>query len=474
MNEITENFEDLVGKTIRTVTNQEYTLKKMVGQGGQGVVFEDESGKRMIKLYYRSGCNLIDETTLERLEYISKVKKPKNFVKIFDIIEKPYIGYVMEKVEEYTPLNSYLHPPKEVNTTEEFVAWYNRGLGLRERLFLGYIIAKAFGELEKSNLAYCDISGNNVLVKIEPSTASVKMIDIDNIYLSGKKSRASVLGTPRYIAPEVIRQEHNPDSFSDNYSLAVLLFQLLRIGHPYISDDILDGTPEDEENALAGHCDYVNDENSTNMLPASFVLTEKLKELFKKAFVDGKNNRMARPSAREFEFALLDASNKTIQCPSCHAYHYPQPKNNWLCPWCDSLSKPQARLNFYDLWIESQEEKKRTLVNSYILRDNEKNHIKNFYIFSSDSMKTSENFVTIPKNEEGYWVYNEFSKTGIQVRNVETQQFIKVDDKDDPYLLNNGDEIWFDINKNDYVIYNGKKYSIFRIARFVLESKPEE
>ena len=89
-------------------------------------------------------------------------------------------------------------------------------------------------------------------------------------------------------------------------------------------------------------------------------------------------------------------------------------------------------------------------------------------------MKTSENFVTIPKNEEGYWVYNEFSKTGIQVRNIETQQFIKVDDKDDPYLLNNGDEIWFDINKNDYVIYNGKKYSIFRIARFVLESKPDE
>ena len=44
-------------------------------------------------------------------------------------------------------------------------------------IFLGYIIAKAFGELEKSNLSYCDISGNNILIKIAKG-ASVEMINL--------------------------------------------------------------------------------------------------------------------------------------------------------------------------------------------------------------------------------------------------------------------------------------------------------
>ena len=71
MNEISEK---LTGHTIKTVDNKEYTLGKMVGCGGQGVVFENESGSKMIKLYYPSNSDAIDKSTLERLEFIQKVK----------------------------------------------------------------------------------------------------------------------------------------------------------------------------------------------------------------------------------------------------------------------------------------------------------------------------------------------------------------------------------------------------------------
>lgn len=205
------------------------------------------------------------------------------------------------------------------------------------------------------------------------------MIDVDNIYVAGK-GNAAILGTPRYIAPEVIGRQKNPDVLSDNYSLAVILFELLRVGHPYISDEILDGSPEDEEAALAGKYDYVTDENSTNMLPADIVLTDKLKKLFRRCFVDGKRNRMARPSAQEFEFALLEASNKVIKCPSCGAWHYPRKTGRIYdgCPWCDAPSKPEARLNFYDILCEGEDYKngkpidgstQGKLVNTYILRE---------------------------------------------------------------------------------------------------------
>ena len=176
-------------------------------------------------------------------------------------------------------------------------------------------------------------------------------------------------------------------TLSDNYSLAVILFELLRVGHPYVSDDVLDGTPEDEEAALAGKTDYVNDEKSTNMLPADIVLTDKLKELFRRCFVDGKKNRMSRPSATEFEHALLEASNKLIKCPSCGAWHYPRKNGREYegCPWCDKPSRTEALLNFHDVLYEGDnyryaevvgDNKSGKLVNSYILKKSMKNHVK--------------------------------------------------------------------------------------------------
>lgn len=470
-------MQNLTGEIIITTDGKKYKLGKLAGYGAQGVVYEDESRNKMIKLYYPTGSNVVDEDIFDRLRFIRNVKMPPNFVKIIDLVDSPYLGYVMEKVKDHKPLNSYLIPDKDLS----FAEWYNNGRGFRERIFIGYIIAKAFGELEKKNLSYCDISGNNILVKVDNKTASVKMIDVDNIYVAGRGT-ASVLGTPRYIAPEVISRQMNPDVLSDNYSLAVILFELLRVGHPYISDDVLDGTPDDEEAALAGKYDYVTDENSTNMLPADVVFTEKLKDLFKRCFVDGKHNRMARPSAQEFQFALLEASNKIIKCPSCGAWHYPR-KNGKVyegCPWCDEQSKPNARLNFYDVLTEGNDyrtgktvdgSKQGKLVNSYILREG-KNQIKSLYVLRYDDpakeTRSGENYMTIAKNDKGYWASNELSKEGIVVKRFRTGEYIPVETKK-PILLENGDYIYFELNVTIKV--GGKIYSFIRMARFMEEKQ---
>lgn len=408
-------------------------------------------------------------------------------------MNEPYVGYVMEKVVDHKPLNSYLIPDQEMSFSE----WYNKGLGFRERIFIGYIIAKAFGALEKANLSYCDISGNNILVKTGGKTASIKMIDTDNIYVAGKGT-AAVLGTPRYIAPEVISRQKNPDVLSDNYSLAVILFELLRVVHPYISDDILDGTPEDEEAALAGKYDYITDDNSTNMLPADVVLTDKLKSLFQRCFVDGKRNRMVRPSAQEFEFALLEASNKVIKCPSCGAWHFPRKTGKVYdgCPWCDSVSKPEARLNFYDVLTEGNDYRRGKtidgtpqgkLVNSYILREG-KNQIKSLYVLRYDdpskATRAADNYFSIAKTVDGYWAYNEFSKSGIVIRKLRSGTYtVKTARgtatkkcKEGEYInlgnheavkLENGDYIYFELNVT--IEIGGEKYSFIRMARFLEE-----
>lgn len=468
-------MQNLSGETIISADGKKYKLGKIAGYGAQGVVYETEDVSKMIKLYYPKGLNIIDSDILERLSFIKHVNIPPNFVAIHELIEHPYVGYVMDRVIDHRPLNKYLIPDNKLSFSE----WYNQGLGFRERIFIGYLIAKAFGSLERSNLSYCDISGNNILVKIS-NGASVKMIDVDNIYVAGR-GNATVLGTPRYIAPEVIRRQKNPDVLSDNYSLAVIIFELLRVGHPYISDDVLAGSPEDEEAALAGKFNYVTGNNSTNMLPADIVLTEKLNELFRKCFIDGKIKRMARPSAQEFELALLEASNKIIKCLSCGAWHYPRKTGRVYdgCPWCDAPSKPKARLNFYDVLCESECYRKGTpvdgssqgkLVNSYILREG-KNQIKSFYILRADSpaksSRAGDNYLTIAKDSKGYWAYNEFLQDGIVLKKYRTGEYQRLDNNK-AILLDNGDAIYFEMNVTIEV--GGKQYSFIRMARFMEET----
>ena len=467
-------MQNLTGETIITVNGIKYKLGKLAGYGAQGVVYEDTTGSKMIKLYYPTSLKTLDDEIIERLYFIKDVKMPPNFVTVLDIIVSPYIGYVMKKVEGHKPLNKYLIPDNRLSFSE----WYNQEYGLRGRIFIGYIIAKAFGELEKINLSYCDISGNNILVKIGKA-ASIKMIDIDNIYVAGKGS-AAVLGTPRYIAPEVVTRKKNPDILSDNYSLAVLIFELLRVGHPFISDSIIDGSPEDEEAALVGKIDYVTDNNSKNMLPEDIVLTEKLKGLFKKCFVNGKKNRIERPSAKEFEFALLEASNKVIKCPECDAWYYPRKigKEYEPCPWCGAISKPKAWLNFYDILTEGDDYRTGTivdrekLVNTYILREG-KNIVKSLYILRYDDpskeKRSAENYMTIAKDKNGYyWAYNEFNKGGIVVKKYNTGEYLEIINK--KYIqLNSGDCIYYEINekKSITVKVGGKDYSFVRMARFL-------
>jgi DNA-binding helix-hairpin-helix protein with protein kinase domain len=456
-----KKMKNMSGQTITAISGNKYTLTEEAGRGGQGVVYNETSGKQMIKLYYPGGAPQIDGDMVEKLKNITRVKMPKNFVKIYDLIESPYVGYVMNKVDEHVPLNSYLIPPGGGKMAQ----WYNAGLGFRGRLLLGYFIARAFEELSADNVAYCDISGNNILVKVTVSGAktgmSVRMIDIDNIYVAGRGA-ASVLGTPRYIAPEIISKEKHPDVLSDNYSLAVILFELLRAGHPYVSDEISDGTPEEEEAAHAGKTEYVTDANSKKMLPADVVFTGKLKELFGRCFVEGKNNRIVRPRAKDFQFALLEASNKIIKCRSCGAWHYPRKNNNkYECPWCDAVSEPKAVLRFYDRLEKTTEAEDNKIsdkqVNSYMLREGI-NQIKNFYVLPTDE---AEDYLIIAKDDKGYHVSNKFDKEGIRIKSKASGMFSDLG-KQESLTLRSEDEIHF-----VEFSFNDKGYKYARVAKFM-------
>jgi DNA-binding helix-hairpin-helix protein with protein kinase domain len=96
---------------------------------------------------------------------------------------------------------------------------------------LGTELADSFLSLHNEGLCYRDISFGNVF--FDPSSGRPLICDNDNVGIDGV-SPSAVLGTRRFMAPEIVRREAGPSTDTDLYSLSVLLFYLLMVGHPLV------------------------------------------------------------------------------------------------------------------------------------------------------------------------------------------------------------------------------------------------
>ncbi len=475
-------MQDLEGKVIQTADGNKYVLTEIEGEGAQGVVYNEASDKYLFKLYNKSNP-VVEQKKLNKLRWLIKQDYPTEFIKPIELVEEPYVGYMMKKVKKHVSLNKLLVPSKDVSFSE----WYNNETGgLRRRLYLAYKIAMQFAMLHDSNRAYCDISGNNILVFEDPKVASICMIDIDNIYIPGGDS-GNVLGTSRYMAPEIIKKQLPPDIFTDDYSLAVIIFELLRIGHPYVGDIVDDGTPEQQTQAYLGLYPYVDDEEtdlnrSTQMLPKEVTFTKHLNQLFKQTFVDGKENRMKRSSARDFAIACLEASNRVMKCPDCGCWFIAKPdsKKQYVCPWCDSVNEKPLFLQFKDRYSVTVNDKDNlkldnadVTVNSFVLRDemNEvtNNYISNFYIKRNKFAKPVERYFVIRKAMDGKFYLINSQNNELYLQKKGEQKIRQILDGDDPIEINRGDRIFFEDIKHleKKNISDKEKAVLFRYAKVI-------
>lgn len=449
-------MQDLEGKVIQTTEGTKYILTEIAGEGAQGVVYNEASDKFLIKLYEKSNP-IQNENRFNKLKWLIKQDYPDQFIRPLELIETPYVGYVMEKVKGHSTINKLLVPSRDVPFSE----WYNKQTGgLRRRLFLAYKIAMQFALLHDTNRAYCDISGSNILVNTDPTVASICMIDIDNIYIPGGDS-GNVLGTSRYMAPEIMNRQVSPDIFTDAYSLAVILFELLRVGHPYVGDMVEDGTPEQQAQAYLGLYPYEDDPStdinrSSQMLPIDVVTTKTLRKLFARTFVQGKEDRMMRTSAREFALACLEASNRVMKCPDCGCWHIAKANENrqYICPWCDAVNERPLFLQFKDRYSVSKSTKSKerevfneTPVYSFVLRDEKNeitnNYISNMYIRRDKFSKPVESYFTVRKAKDGkFYLLNPGNKELYLLKRGQ-REYLPVRSNTKPVILEKHDRIFF-------------------------------
>ncbi|MDQ0109442.1 serine/threonine protein kinase [Chitinophaga terrae (ex Kim and Jung 2007)] len=239
-------------------------------------------------------------------------------------------------------------------------------------------IARGVKRLHAAGLAHSDLSYKNVL--IDPISRSAAIIDIDGLVVPGLFP-PEVIGTPDFIAPEVLATRHLdksdpgrklPNRLTDLHALAVMIYMYLLHRHPLKGgkvhdldtekDDLLSmgekalfiEHPEDVSNRPK--LDHVHPNDlpwaDVNKLPLA-VTGPYLKELFYKAFVTGLHQPAERPPADMWEQALLKTTDLMQPCanPACEQKWYVfDNTNSPKCPFCGTPHR--GTLPVLDLYYE--------------------------------------------------------------------------------------------------------------------------
>ena len=335
------------GAVVRDIEGRRYRLVAQLNDGGrQGVVFTTEDAKTLVKVRvpprsrdsqdFRQQLRLLTRRNLE----IDALVLPRA------VLDEPYLGYVMDLINDAMPLGELVYPKTPSKT------WHVDTGGLRRRLRIGAELARTMRQIHSNGLCYVDLSWENVLVPLDPKTTSIKLIDPDNLSVPGT-SLAEVMGSPGFIAPEILKESRLPNHASDRWSLAVAIFYLLVLNHPFFGDQVLKGEPELEEMAFLGELPFIDSKDQNRLsagLPVGRALTRKLRELSRQTFEAGVTDPWARPSPEEWLSALQEAGDQTALCPQCGATTYLSEIRGtpFVCDWCGQTSDRPIELGFFD------------------------------------------------------------------------------------------------------------------------------
>lgn len=203
---------------------------------------------------------------------------------------------------------------------EKEVRWFTGGKASRfvprdeagtllTRLQVAVRVARAVRRLHMAGLAHADLSHKNVLV--DPRTGDACIIDIDSLVVPGI-APPSVLGTPGYIAPEVLAGGAHPSIATDRHALAVLIYELLLQRHPLQGRRVNStrSAEEDERLSMGARALFVEHPTDRSNPPAAplerpyTALGPALAQCVERTFVEGLHAPARRADAADWERAL--------------------------------------------------------------------------------------------------------------------------------------------------------------------------
>ena len=291
---------------------------ELLGAGGQGEVYRVavEGGELALKWFFPAMATPEQRAAMELL--VRKGPPNASFLWPIEIATAPGVagfGYVMRLRDRR--FKSILDLMKRrVEPTFQTLA------------LAGVNLSHNFLQLHAQGLCYRDISFGNA--HFDPDTGEVLVADNDNVAVTGA-GVLGVLGTPRFMAPEVVRGEAMPSTETDLFSLAVLLFYMLMMHHPlegrreheircldlpamtklYGTDPLFIFDPADRSNEpVPGAHD-----NAIAFWP---LYPRFMRDLFTRSFTEGlRDPQHGRVRESEWRKAMADLRDSVLYCASC-------------------------------------------------------------------------------------------------------------------------------------------------------------
>jgi len=293
-------------------------VESFIGGGGQGEVYRALLDGQVVALKWYFPAQATPEQR-SALEVLARKGPPTaKFLWPMELTEAPGVagfGYIMPLREaRYKSIVDLMK--RRVEPT--FRALTTAGLEL----------AHSFLDLHAMGLCYRDISFGNVF--FDPDSGEVLICDNDNVAVDGQ-GEAGVLGTPRFMAPEIVRGEALPSANTDLFSLAVLLFYMLMMHHPLEGQRELDIKCLDlpAMNKLYGTDPlFIYDPVDTSNRPASGVhdnaivfwplYPQSVRDLFTRSFTTGLVDPVnGRVRESEWRSALSRLRDSIFYCGHC-------------------------------------------------------------------------------------------------------------------------------------------------------------
>jgi len=326
------------GQTLKLSTGADCQIVQFLGAGSQGEVYHVKAGTQeyALKWYFEHQATPEQKSGIELL--VKSGSPGKQFlwpiVMTHDASDSRSFGYLMTlRPNEYRSMFDLMSRKAEPTFLALVTACYE--------------LVDAYQKLHAQGLCYRDISFGNVF--FHEKTGDVLVCDNDNVTPNGSAS-TGVLGTPRFMAPEIVRAQASPSADSDLFSLSVLLFYMLMLHHPlegqleanircldrpamnrlYGTDPVFIFDPSDNRN-------YPVKGYQVNALIYWPLYPEFIKKIFVRAFTQGlQPNGRVRES--EWKRVLIQLRDSIFECPHCKSENFidfDKPKEQSTCWSCN-------------------------------------------------------------------------------------------------------------------------------------------
>jgi calcium-dependent protein kinase len=238
-----------------------YNILKKIGSGRYGTV-------RLAALKTMLSAQVVIKTILKKRVKVAQETLDREIQLMFKL-DHPYIVRLYEVFEDSQNIHLVTEYCSGGGLFEEIVA--KGRFQEQEAARLMYKMLLAVNHLHHLNVCHRDLKPENFVFEDTTPSADLKLIDFgisSKIFVDNSEQK-TVVGTPNYMAPEVLQGEYGP--MCDMWSVGVILYAMLSGQLPFSADT----PPEILERARSG--DYsVSSEPWKRVSPQAIDLVKKL------------------------------------------------------------------------------------------------------------------------------------------------------------------------------------------------------